>query len=111
MTTYTDSKGKSVLISDMARPHLVSAWKKAIATEERRHHTAFINGTTYDNKEREAEIDALAAEIAKRDEAFSKTNEGRDNLVACYRSGQISEAAWQEHLEADPGLEARLQAV
>ena len=71
MTTYTDSKGKSVLISDMARPHLVSAWKKAIATEERRHHRAYLDGTTYENKEREAEIDAMAAEIAKRDEAYA----------------------------------------
>lgn len=27
-------------------------------------------------------------------------------LIECYRSGQISEAAWQEHLAADPELRA-----
>ena len=107
MTTfYTNSKGESVEIATLPYPHLVNAHKKAVASEERKHHTAFINGTTYENKEREAEIDAMDAEIKRRDDAFSKTNEGRDNLVACYRSGQISESAWQEHLEADPGLEA-----
>lgn len=78
MTSYTDSKGKSVVISDMAGPHLMSAWKKAVATEERRHHTAFINGTTYENAEREAEIDALAAEIAKRDETYAAEQDNAD---------------------------------
>lgn len=71
MTHYTNSQGLSVEIIGMAYPHLVSAHKKAVASEERKHHTAFINGTTYENKEREAEIDAMAAEIAKRDEAYA----------------------------------------
>ena len=26
------------------------------------------------------------------------------HLLACYRSGQISDGAWQEHLAADPLL-------
>lgn len=69
MTHYTDSKGQSVEIATMAYPHLVSAHKKAVATEERKHHSAHLNGTEYSNPEREAEIDALAAEIAKRDKA------------------------------------------
>lgn len=68
---YTNSKGQSVEIAGMAYPHLVSAHKKAVATEERKHHSAFINGTTYENKEREAEIDAMAAEIKRRDEAYA----------------------------------------
>ena len=71
MTHYTGSTGERIEIANMPFPHLVSAHKKAVATEERKHHSAFINGTTYENKEREAEIDAMAAEIAKRDEAYS----------------------------------------
>lgn len=72
MTTfYTNSKGESVEIASLPYPHLVNAHKKAVASEEPKHHTAFINGTTYENAEREAEIDALAAEIAKRDEAYA----------------------------------------
>lgn len=71
MTHYTSSKGESVEIAKMAYPHLTSAHKKAVASEERKHHTAFINGTTYENKECEAEIDALAAEIKRRDEAYA----------------------------------------
>lgn len=71
MSHYTDSKGAKVEIIGMAYPHLVSAHKKAVATEERRHHTAYLGGTTYENREREAEIDALAAEIKRRDEAYA----------------------------------------
>lgn len=71
MTHYTNSKGESVEIASMAYPHLVSAHKKAVATEERKHQSAHLNGTEYDNPEREAEIDAMAAEIAKRDEAYA----------------------------------------
>lgn len=78
MTHYTDSKGAKVEITGMAYPHLVSAHKKAVASEERKHHTAFINGTTYENAEREAEIDALAAEIAKRDEAYAAEQANAD---------------------------------
>ena len=33
------------------------------------------------------------------------TPEQRALLWACYRSGQISERQWQEHLRDDPGLE------
>lgn len=69
MTHYTNSQGLSVEIASMAYPHLVSAHKKAVASEERKHHTAYLGGTSYENPEREAEIDALAAEIAKRDKA------------------------------------------
>ena len=68
---YTSSNGQAVEIATMAYPHLVSAHKKAVATEERKHHSAHLDGTTYENKEREAEIDAMAAEIAKRDEAYA----------------------------------------
>lgn len=68
---YTNSQGLSVEIAAMAYPHLVSAHKKAVASEERKHHSAYLDGTTYENKEREAEIDAMAAEIAKRDESYA----------------------------------------
>jgi hypothetical protein len=72
MTTfYTNSKGESVEIASLPYPHLVNAHKKAVASEERKHHTAYLGGTTYENKEREAEIDALAAEIKRRDEAYA----------------------------------------
>ncbi|ARS27607.1 hypothetical protein [Sphingomonas sp. KC8] len=33
----------------------------------------------------------------------------RANLLACYRSGQISERQWQEHL-SDPGFRAWIEA-
>lgn len=78
MTHYTNSKGESVEIASLPYPHLVNAHKKAVASEERKHHTAFINGTTYENKEREAEIDAMAAEIAKRDEAYAAEQANAD---------------------------------
>ena len=79
MTThYTDSKGQAVEIATMAYPHLVSAHKKAVASEERKHHTAYLSGTTYDNPEREAEIDALAAEIKRRDEAYAAEQANAD---------------------------------
>lgn len=75
---YTNSKGESVEIATLPYPHLVNAHKKAVATEERRHHTAYLGGTTYENKEREAEIDALAAEIAKRDETYAAEQANAD---------------------------------
>lgn len=68
---YTNSKGESVEISSLPYPYLVNAHKKAVASEERKHHTAYLGDTTYENPEREAEIDAMAAEIAKRDEAYA----------------------------------------
>lgn len=34
----------------------------------------------------------------------------RDNLVACYLSGQIPESAWTEHVREDPVLEALVAA-
>ena len=66
-THYTDSKGQPVEIAKMATPHLISAHKKAVATEERRHTTAMNFDEEYSNPEREAEIDALAAEIKRRE--------------------------------------------
>jgi hypothetical protein len=32
------------------------------------------------------------------------TTTDRQNLIACYLSGQIAEQAWQEHLRMDQGL-------
>lgn len=71
-TTYTSSKGEKVEIASMAYQHLVSAHKKAVASEERRHTHAHLMGEEYENAEREAEIDALAAEIARRDAAYAE---------------------------------------
>ena len=73
-TTYTNPNGQAVEIAAMAYPHLVSAHKKAVASEERRHEWAAINGTEYDNPEREAEIDAMSAEIERRNEAFAPSS-------------------------------------
>lgn len=70
-TTYTDSKGNAVDIASMAYPHLKSAHAKAIRTEERALQTAIERGEEYTNDAREAEISAMAAEIARRDEAFA----------------------------------------
>ena len=75
---YTNSKGEAVEIATLAYPHLVNAHKKAVASEERKHHTAYLGGTTYDNPGREAEIDAMAAEIAKRDEAYAEEQANAD---------------------------------
>lgn len=35
----------------------------------------------------------------------------RTLLIECYRSGQISEAAWQQHLREDPKLAADVAAL
>lgn len=71
-TTYTNSKGQKVEIASMAYPHLVSAHKKAVASEERKHTHAHLMGEQYENAEREAEIEAMAAEIARRDAAYAE---------------------------------------
>ena len=75
---YTSSKGESVEIAAMPFSYLVSAHKKAVATEERKHQTAHINGTDYENPEREAEIDAMSAEIERRNEAHAKEQDDAD---------------------------------
>lgn len=74
MTSYTGSKGERIEIANMAFPHLVSAHKKAVATEERKHEWSAANGQEYSNPEREAEIDAMAAEIERRNEAFAPSS-------------------------------------
>ena len=71
-TTYTNSKGQKVEIASMAYPHLVSAHKKAVASEERKHTHAHLMGEQYENAEREVEIEAMAAEIARRDAAYAE---------------------------------------
>lgn len=68
-THYTDSKGQPLEIAKMATPHLISAHKKAVATEEQRHTTAHNFDEDYSNPEREAQIDAMAAEIKRREAA------------------------------------------
>ena len=78
MTTYTNSQGQKVEIASMAFPHLVSAHKKAVASEERRHTHAVAMGEHYENVEREAEIDAMAAEIAKREAAYAEQQEAAE---------------------------------
>lgn len=65
-THYTDSKGQPVEIASMAYQHLVSAHKKAVASEERRHTHAHLMGEEYENPAREDEILALEKEIARR---------------------------------------------
>ena len=54
MTNYNNSKGVDVLIADMADPHLASAHAKLV--REQREGL------------RQAEIDAMAEELARRDE-------------------------------------------
>lgn len=54
MTHYNNSKGVDVLIADMAYPHLASAHAKLV--REQREGL------------RQAEIDAMAEELARRDE-------------------------------------------
>jgi hypothetical protein len=66
---YTDSKGQKVEIASMHYAHLVSAHAKLLRTEERKHETAVNSGYEYDNPEADAEIDAMKAEIDRRDAA------------------------------------------
>lgn len=57
MTFYVNSKGQDVEIASMAYPHLCSAYAKLV--REKRDGL------------RQVEIDAMAAEIAARDEAHA----------------------------------------
>jgi hypothetical protein len=54
MTVYNNSKGVDVLIADMAYPHLASAHAKLVREQR--------DGL------RQAEIDAMAEELSRRDE-------------------------------------------
>ena len=54
---YVNSKGQDVVIADMAYPHLTSAHAKLVREQR--------DGL------RQAEIDAMAAELERRDEAFA----------------------------------------
>lgn len=54
---YNNSKGQDVAIADMAYPHLASAHAKLVREQR--------DGL------RQAEIDAIAAELERRDEAFA----------------------------------------
>lgn len=68
---YTNSKGEPVEIATMAYPHLKSAHAKAVRAEERAHE----NDPDYRNDAREAEITAMAEEIARRDAAYAAEQE------------------------------------
>jgi hypothetical protein len=76
--TYTDSKGNAVVIADTPYPHLVNAHRRAVSGEERKHEDAAATGDDYSNPAREAEIDAMAAEIAKRDAAYAALKEAEE---------------------------------
>lgn len=54
---YVNSKGQDVVIADMAYPHLASAHAKLVREQR--------DGL------RQAEIDDMAAELQRRDEAFA----------------------------------------
>ncbi|MBB5770846.1 hypothetical protein HNP47_000815 [Brevundimonas vesicularis] len=54
---YVNSKGQDVVIADMAYPHLASAHAKLVREQR--------DGL------RQAEIDAMAAELQRRDDAFA----------------------------------------
>lgn len=81
-TTYTDSKGNAVEIATMEYRHLVNSHAKAVRTEERKHQDAADAGEDYDNPGREAEITAMAAEIAKRDAEYAAQQEGAGDGTA-----------------------------
>ena len=70
--TRTNSKGEQEVIADMATPHLKNAHKRAVSSEERKHAHADAMGEDYTNDQAEAEIDAMKAEIDRRDEAYAK---------------------------------------
>lgn len=69
MTThYTNSQGLAVEIAAMAYPHLQSAYAKAVRHENEEIALAEGQGFTYETSvERQAEIDAMAEEISKRE--------------------------------------------
>lgn len=69
---YTSSDGTKKLISALPFPYLVNAHKKVVASEERKHSHADAMGEPYENAEREAEIDAMSAEIARREAAYAE---------------------------------------
>lgn len=71
-THYTASSGEKKLIVDLPYLYLVNAHKKAVASEERKHTHAHAMEREYSNPEREAEIDAMAAEIKKRDAEYAE---------------------------------------
>lgn len=77
MTTYTASNGDSLVIADMVYNHLKSALAKAIRTEERMHE----NDPDYRNDAREAEIAAMAADLARRDAEYAAQQEAEGNGV------------------------------
>jgi hypothetical protein len=71
MTTYTNSKGEAVEIASMAYPHLKSAHAKAVKVEDLAREVR----PDHRDDQRQAEIDAMAAEIARRDEAYAAEQE------------------------------------
>jgi len=71
-TTRTNSKGEQEVIAEMIYSHLVNAHKRAVSAEERAHTHADAMGEDYSNSQAEAEIDAMKAEIDRRDEAYAK---------------------------------------
>ena len=64
MTHYNNSKGVDVLIADMAYPHLASAHAKLVREQR--------DGL------RQAEIDAMGAELARRDAERAAEEAERD---------------------------------
>lgn len=75
VTTRTNSKGQQEVIADMPYPHLTNAHRRAVSSEERKHTHAAAMGEDYSNPQAEAEIDAMAAEIARRDAEYQAQQE------------------------------------
>lgn len=64
---YTNSKGEPVEIATMAYPHLKSAHAKAVKVEA----LACEVDPDHRDEQREGEIEAMAAEIERRDAAYA----------------------------------------
>lgn len=69
---YTNSQGLAVEIAAMAYPHLTAAHAKAVKEYDYKAQVCAASDETYSNPKREAEIKALAEEIARRDDAYGK---------------------------------------
>jgi len=67
---YTNSQVLAVEIAAMAYPHLTAAHAKAVKEYEHKTRVCEASGETYSEPKREAEIKALAEEIARRDQVY-----------------------------------------
>lgn len=80
--SYTSSDGRKRLISEMNYSHLKAAHAKAVRGEERMHEDAVNQGREYSNPGREAEIEAMGADLARRDAEYAAQQAEADGAAS-----------------------------